>query len=163
MNIIVAVYSDWGIGCSGTQPIVLPEDRAYFKRITNGATVITGRRTFEDFNTPLPNRKNIILTQNRDFKVDCAVVLHSLDALWPEIAGDDSVFVIGGESVYGALLPFCVTAHITKIDLAPESDTFFPNLDTLPNWHLDDAGETHMSGDIKYSFNIYKNSAVEVF
>jgi len=163
MNIIVAVYSDWGIGCSGTQQIVLPEDRAYFKKITDGGTVIAGRRTFEDFRSPLPNRKNIILTRDRDFKVDGAITVSSVAELWPVIAHDDpsKVFVIGGESIYKLLLPFCISAHITKIDLAPHSDTFFPNLDTLPNWSLEDSGNTQVSGDVKYSFNIYKNNAVE--
>ena len=156
MDIIVAVYSDWGIGCSGTQPIVIAEDRQYFKEKTNGAIVISGRRTFEDFGKPLPNRKNIILTSDRDYKINGAVVVHSVEELMAEIAdAPEQVFVIGGESIYRTLLPMCSHAYVTKIELAPESDTFFPNLDELPDWSLDSAGEVRESDGVRYSFCEY--------
>jgi len=163
MNAIVAVYSDWGIGCSGTQPIVLPEDRAYFKETTNGGAVITGRRTFLDFGHPLPNRKNIILTSNRNFAVPGAFIVHDLDGLWHELAHDDpeKTFVIGGESIYRQLLPYCTRAYVTKIDLAPQSDSFFANLDSLSNWKLDECGDTCTSGDVRYSISTYKNNSPE--
>ena len=163
MNIIVAVFSDWGIGCSGTQQIVLQEDRQYFKEVTNGGVVIYGRRTFEDFNKPLPNRRNIILTGDRNFSVDGATIVHSPAEVFAEIAGEDQnkVFIIGGESVYRMFLPACKFAYVTTIYAAPESDTFLPNLDELRNWTLANRGEVHESGGIKYSFDLYQNNAVE--
>ena len=158
MNIIVAVYSDWGIGCSGTQPIVLPEDRKFFKETTDGGTVIVGRRTFEDFGgKPLPNRRNIIITNDRNFKADGAVVVHSAIEALSEVKREDpnKVFVIGGQSIYTMLMPACKCAYVTKIELAPQSDTFFPDLDNKPGWQLFERSETFESNGVKYSFWTY--------
>ena len=65
MELIVAVYADWGIGCSGTQPIALSADRKFFRETTKGCMVIAGRRTVEDFpgRKPLPGRENVLLTR----------------------------------------------------------------------------------------------------
>ncbi|MCL2409909.1 MAG: dihydrofolate reductase [Oscillospiraceae bacterium] len=162
MNIIVAVYRDWGIGYGGTQPVVLAEDRQYFKQMTNGGTVIAGRRTYEDFSPqPLPNRRNIIISQNRDYKAEGAVVVHSVDELRREISGAENVFVVGGGSIYKLLLPYCNRAYVTKLDAKPESDTFFENLDKHPAWTLESPGETLESGGMLYSFNTYTNNSPE--
>ena len=164
MNIIVAVYSDWGIGCSGTQQIVLPEDRQFFRQMTDGGVIIAGRRTFEDFKKPLPNRRNIIITQNREYKVPGAAVVHTIDELRSELHGvqnKSKVFVIGGESVYRLLLPFCGYAYVTKLDAAPRSDTFFPDLDLHPDWSLDHCGEALESGGVRYRICGYINNAAE--
>lgn len=171
MNIIVAVNSDWGIGLNGTQSIVISEDRRRFKALTDGGTVITGRRTFDDFFGLLPNRKNIILTRDKQYKVDGAVVKHSIDDVLAEIDADSSekVFILGGESVYKAFLPLCGFAYVTKIDAAPPSDTFFPNLDELREWAIIEQGQinehriyTKEQADIvHYSFILYKNSSIK--
>ena len=138
MNAIVAVTGDWGIGCNGTQSVVIPEDRRRFKTLTEGCVVIAGRKTFEDFGRPLPNRKNIILTRDPNYRVDGAVIKHSADDVLEEISGEprDKIFIIGGEEIYRLFLPMCSCAYITKIDAVPPSDTFFPNLDELPEWEL---------------------------
>ena len=162
MNIVAAVNSDWGIGYNNTQAIVIPEDRRNFQKITNGGILIAGRKTFEDFGRPLPDRKNIILTHDRKFKADNVVVAHSIDEALAMIADEDSnrVFVIGGGIIYKLFLPMCSVAYVTKIDAAPPSDTYFPNLDKLPGWVLESSGETNESKDIRYSFHKYKNNAV---
>ena len=179
MNIIVAVYNDWGIGYNGTQTIVIPEDRRHFKEITYGGVVIAGRKTFEDIRAPLPGRKNIILTRDRHFKIPGAVIAHSIDETLALIADEDPdrVFVIGGGSVYKMFLPLCAYAFVTKIGASPLSDTFFPDLDALPEWrpessetgtrdHL--AASRRLSGEgneygfdagtgVRYSFCLYRN------
>ena len=170
MNIIAAVNRDWGIGYNGTQSIVIPGDRRRFKELTSGGTVISGRKTFEDFGTPLPDRKNIILTQNREYSVDRAVIAHSIGDVFEEIACEppDKVFVIGGESVYRLFLPMSSFAYVTKIDAAPPSDTFFPNLDELPEWEIIEqkkpceyAVSTNVHHDtVRYSFVLYRNNSV---
>ena len=162
MNIIVAVNSDWGIGNDNTQSIVINEDRQYFKQVTNGGTVIVGRTTYEDFGAPLPNRKNIVLTRDREFIADGAAIAHSIDEVLALIADEDpgKVFVIGGGSIYEMFLPLCSAAYITKIRAAPLSNVFFPNLDELPNWVLESIGDELESGGVKYSFDIYINKAV---
>ena len=168
MNIIVAVNSDWGIGLGGTQTIVIPEDRRRFKTLTDGCTIISGRKTFEDFRKPLPNRKNIILTRDRDYRVDGAVIKHSVDDILSEISGDhaEKVFVIGGGSVYRLFLPLCALAYVTKIEAAPPSDTFFPNLDESLSWSVDliePSSDCHLSINastttpVRYSYVLYRN------
>ena len=163
MNAIVAANADWGIGCGGTQSIVIPEDRQHFKNITNGGVVIAGRKTFEDFGRPLPNRRNIVLTRSESFSAQGIIAVRSLPQLMAAIDGDDpaGVFVIGGESIYRALLPMCEYAYVTKIDAAPPSDTFFPNLDEMPEWEIAEQGPLHAfemkEKTVYYSFIIYKN------
>ena len=162
MNLIVAVNSDWGIGYNNTQSIIIPEDRHNFHRLTKGGIVIAGRKTFEDFGRPLPNRKNIILTHDRKFKVSGALAAHSLDEALAIVADEDTekVFVIGGGSVYEQFLKMCTFAHITKIESAPRSDTYFPNIDESADWSLESNGGPRVSGGIRYSFSRYKNSSV---
>ena len=159
MNVIAAVNIDWGIGFEGAQSIVIPEDRRHFRELTVGGVIIAGRKTFEDLGKPLPNRKNIILTRDRSFLVDGAVTAHSVDEVLAEIADDDpgKVFVIGGGEVYRLLLHRCTVAYITRIEAAPQSDTFFPNLDAAHGWHLEHRGEANESNGVKYSFCLYRN------
>jgi len=160
MKIIVAVYSDWGIGSGGNQTIVLPEDRRFFSNLTAGGVVIAGRKTFDEICKPLPDRKNIILTRDRGYTAAGAVTVHSFGEALNEIAVDDpdKIFVIGGGEIYRLFLPMCSYAYVTKIDTAPLSDTFFPNLDVMQDWSLESRSEVQNSEcGIWYSFNIYKN------
>ena len=162
MNLIVAVDKNWGIGLGGTQTVVIPEDRRHFRDLTDGSTVIVGRRTLLDFpgSQPLPGRNNILLSRNADLKIDGASVAQSLDELFGMIENfpPDKVFVIGGDSVFKMLLPYCTYAYVTKIDTAPESDVFFPNLDEQDNWVLDQDGEFKEYNGIRYAFVRYKNT-----
>ena len=157
MNIVVAVNSDWGIGYNNTQSVVIPEDRRNFRKITEGGTIIAGKRTFDDFGRPLPNRKNIVLTRDRGFAAGGIDVAHSIEEVLARIAEDktDKVFIIGGGSIYKTFLPMCSHAYITKIEASPQSDTFFPNLDDSPDWTLETQGETQESGGVRYSFCRY--------
>ncbi len=160
MNLIVAVDNNWGIGLGGTQTVVIPEDRRHFRELTNGATVIVGRRTLLDFpgGNPLPGRHNIVMTRNADLKIDGAVVAASPDELFKLIEDlpPNKVFVIGGDSIFKMLLPYCTYAYVTKIDASPEADVHFPNLDALDGWVLDQTGEQKEYNGIKYTFVRYK-------
>lgn len=157
MEAIVAVYADWGIGAHGTQPVVLKADRAHFRAVTDGAAVIVGRRTLEDFpgGRPLKNRANIVVTR-QNISVEGAQVAHSVDEAL-SLAGEyPRCLVIGGASVYRDFFPYVDTVHITKLALTPESDSFFPNLDTLPNWTCAEAGPWQTEDGIRYCFCTYK-------
>ncbi len=157
MEAIVAVYADWGIGARGTQPVVLKADRAHFRAVTDGAAVIVGRRTLEDFpgGRPLKNRSNIVVTR-QNISVEGAQVAHSVDEAL-SLAGEyPRCLVIGGASVYRDFFPYVDTVHITKIDLTPESDSFFPNLDALPDWHCAETGPWQEEDGIRYCFCTYK-------
>jgi dihydrofolate reductase len=137
MELIAAVYDNWGIGAGGTQPIALSADRRFFRETTKGAAVIVGRRTVEDFpgQKPLPGRKNILLTRRGgDFPgfTVCQDVTQALEAA----ADAQRVMVIGGGSIYDQLLPYCTGAYITKVHTTIPCDTFLPNLDQDPAWEL---------------------------
>ena len=124
MEAIVAVYSDWGIGSNGTQPVVLKADRAHFRELTMGAAVIVGRRTLEDFpgGKPLKGRHNIVVSR-QSLEIEGAELVHSTQEALEAAARQQRCLVIGGESVYRQFMPWVDTVHITKIDLAPRSDS----------------------------------------
>ena len=145
MELIVAVYEDWGIGKDGTQPIALTADRKFFRETTRGAMVIVGRRTIEDFpgQKPLPGRVNVALTRGNP-ELPGFTVCHSPEEAAELAKTADRTMVIGGGSIYRQMLPFCDRAIITKVHVTPESDTYFPNLDADPDWYL---AETLQSGE----------------
>ena len=160
MEAIVAVYSDWGIGSGGTQPVVLKADRAHFRELTDGAAVIVGRKTLGDFpgGRPLKGRHNIVVTR-RDIEVAGAQVAHSTEEALTMAAEYERCLVIGGASVYRQFMPYLDTVHITKIDLALQSDSYFENLDSSPDWERIDEERWQSEGDIRYCFVTYKRRA----
>ena len=139
MNLIVAVDQNWAIGKDGDQLVYISEDLKRFRALTMGHPVILGRKTLATFpgGRPLKGRDNLILSTNPAFTVENAKVFPNVETLL-QAAPDDS-FVIGGESVYRALLPYCDTAYVTKIDHAFPADRYFPDLDADPAWALDES------------------------
>lgn len=157
MDIIVAVYEDWGIGKDGTQPIALSADRRFFRETTRGAAVIVGRKTLADFpgGKPLPGRTNMVITRSHA-EIPGVTVCHSPAEAAEKAKAFSKVFVIGGGSVYRQMLPYCDRAYVTRIGACPESDTWFPNLDADPNWIC---GEVLASGEeqgISYEMRLYE-------
>ena len=157
MELIVAVYDDWGIGCCGTQPVALSADRKFFRETTRGAMVIVGRRTIEDFpgKKPLPGRVNVALTRSAE-EIPGFTVCHSPEEAMELAKTAESCFVIGGGSIYQQLLPFCDTAYITKVHANPGSDTFFPNLDEDENWYPAQTLQSGEENGIAYEMLLYK-------
>ena len=157
MELIVAVYEDWGIGQNGTQPVALSADRKFFRETTRGAMVIVGRRTVEDFpgGNPLPGRVNVLLTRTKRAFPGFTVAASPEDALrLAETA--ERAMVIGGGSIYRQMLPFCDTAYVTKVHTRPESDTYFPNLDEDGEWHLAEILQSGEENGIAYEMCLYK-------
>ncbi len=119
-----------------------------------------GRKTLESFpqKQPLKNRVNIVLTTDKTYQVNGAIVVHSLEELLEKLAEykQEDIYVIGGESIYRLLLPYCKTAHVTKIDHAYEADTYFPNLDQLPEWQMTGISEEQTYFDLEYYFTRYE-------
>ena len=157
MELIVAVYDDWGIGAGGTQPVALSADRKFFRQTTKGACVIAGRKTLGDFpgGKPLPNRVNVVISRG-EVTMEGVIVCHSPEEAAEATRQYPRVMVIGGGSIYRQMLPFCDTAYITKVHACPESDTFFPNLDEDPQWEL---AQELLSGEedgIRYEMCLYK-------
>ena len=157
MEAIVAVFSDWGIGCEGTQQVVLKADRAHFRALTADAAVIVGRRTLADFpgGRPLKGRHNIVLTR-QDSVIEGAETAHSAEEAVALAAKYPRALVIGGASVYRALLPWVELVHVTEIALAPASDSFFENLAASPDWRVREAGPWQEENGLRYRFLSYE-------
>lgn len=155
MNLIVAVYDDWGIGVEGTQPVALSADRKFFRTITKGHAVIVGRKTMLDFPgcQPLPGRDNYLLTRSQE-DFSGFIPVHSPEEA-AEKAGSEA-FVIGGGSVYRKMLPLCDTAFVTKVHTTVNADTFFPNLDEHPDWALAEVLRSGEENGIDYEMCLYK-------
>ena len=156
MNLIVAVDQNWAIGKGGDQLCYLKEDLKRFKELTTGHPVILGRKTLATFpgGRPLKNRDNLILSRDPDFSVEGGTVFPDLESLLSAAPADS--FVIGGGSVYKALLPYCDTAYVTKIDHAfPDADTFFPDLDADPAWQAVRAEEPLEQDGLVYRYVTY--------
>lgn len=157
MELIVAVYDDWGIGREGTQPVALAADRKFFRQTTRGAMVIAGRRTIEDFpnQQPLPGRVNVALTRSTR-PIPGFTLCHSPEEALTLAAEAERAFVIGGGSVYRQLLPHCTRAYVTKVHCNPGSDTFFPNLDQDPQWVLEEVLQSGQEQGIAYEMCRYE-------
>lgn len=160
MNIIVAVDERWAIGNKGKLLVSIPNDQKHFREETTGKVVVLGRKTLATFpqGMPLKNRTNIILTKDKKFTMKDAIVVHSVEELMEQLKAYDSedVYIIGGESVYRQMLPYCDVAHVTKIDHKYEADTFFPNLDADPEWEITADSDEQTYFDIAYTFYKYE-------
>ena len=156
MNLIVAVDRNWAIGKGGDQLVYLSTDLKRFKELTTGHPVILGRKTLATFpgGRPLKNRRNLILSATPGYTVEGAEVYADVDALLANAPED--AFVIGGESVYRALLDRCDTAYITKLDAEYSADRWFPDLDTLPEWHVAEESEPLEEKGITFRYVTYK-------
>ncbi len=159
MELIVAVYDDWGIGRDGTQPIALSADRKFFRETTRGALVIAGRKTVADFpgQKPLPGRVNVVLTRGNP-NLPGFTVCHSPEEALELAKRAERAMVIGGGTVYRQLLPLCDTAYVTKVHVTPESDTFFPNLDEMTEWKLADILQSGEENGIQYEMCLYQKT-----
>lgn len=162
MNIIVAADENWAIGHNNELLIRIPADMKMFRQETTGKVVVLGRKTLETFpgGQPLKNRTNIILSSKRDYRVKDAVVVHSIEELLEELKqyAQEDIYIIGGETVYRQMLPYCNTAHVTKIDRAYEADTFFPNLDEDKAWKITAESDEQSYFDTTYHFVKYERT-----
>ncbi len=160
MNLIVAVDKNWAIGYKGKLLISIPEDMKFFRETTTGHTVVMGKNTLLSFpnSKPLKNRNNIVIALEKDFTVEGATTVYSIEEALEEIKKYDSddVYVIGGGSIYKQLLPYCDKAYITYIDHSYSADTFFPNLDEDDEWEITSESEEQTYFDIEYFFRTYE-------
>lgn len=160
MNAIVAVDNNWAIGSKNNLLVRIPADHKNFRQETTGKVVVLGRKTLETFpqGMPLPNRINIILSTNPEYKVKDAVVVHSKEELDTELKKypTEDVYIIGGESVYRMMLPECSVVHVTKIDHDYEADAYFPNLDKDDAWEITAESEEQTYFDLPYYFVKYE-------
>lgn len=132
--LIAAVARNGVIGRDNALIWRLRDDMRHFKNLTTGHAVIMGRKTWDSLGRPLPNRRNIVVTRQRNFGAPGAEVVHSLEEALSRCAGDTLTFVIGGGQIYTEALPLAHLLHITEVDCAPEGDARFPAIDPA-QWH----------------------------
>lgn len=133
LNLIFARARNGVIGRDNTLPWHLPEDLAHFKQTTLGQPVIMGRKTWESLPPkfrPLPGRTNIVVTRQRHWQADGALVAHSLAQAVQLCPSDTPAWVIGGAEVYAQALPLATTAVVTEIEADFEGDAFAPHFDS---------------------------------
>ena len=159
MNIIVAVDKNWAIGFKNKLLNSIPEDMKFFRETTTGKVVVMGRKTLESFpnKRPLKNRTNIVITRQKDYQVDGAVVLHSVEEALDYLKQfkSEDIYVIGGASIYEQMLPYCDVAHVTVMDYAYQADTWFPNLDKMEEFVVAADSEEKTYFDLEYCFKMY--------
>ena len=129
LALVVAMNQDRVIGVDGGLPWHFSEDLRYFRRVTTGHCIIMGRKTWESIGRPLPKRTNIVLTRDRSFVAEGALVVHSLEEALVYAQDDDCPMIIGGSSIYELALPLATTIFLTHVDCEVNGDVWFPALD----------------------------------
>jgi dihydrofolate reductase len=113
----------------------LPNDFKRFKEITSGHHIIMGRKTFESFPKPLPNRTHIIITRQKEYLVENCIVVHSLEDAIAIAPQNEEVFIIGGAQIYEQSIPLADKIDLTRVHTSLDADAFFPEFDTS-EWNL---------------------------
>ena len=154
MEAIVCISENWGIGLDGQLLFHLSADMKRFRTLTLGKAVLLGSRTLATFpeGKPLPDRRCIVFTRSTDH-IEGAQTAHTVNEAL-ELAGSDAI-VIGGASIYTLLLPYCERVRVTKVFASPKADSFFPNLDTHPDWRKDTESEVMEENGLKFQFIDY--------
>lgn len=159
MKAIVAVDLNWGIGYKGNLLKPIAPDLKRFKELTINKVVVMGRETFESLpkKEPLKNRVNIVLSKSGLINDERVVVCECLDQLFNELLkyDTDDVFIIGGESVYKQLLPYCTEVYVTKIQNTYTADRYFVNLDESDSWRLMDESDLQTHDGVEFYYTKY--------
>jgi dihydrofolate reductase len=152
--IVAAVAKNGVIGSKNDLPWYLPEDLKRFKQLTTGKTVVMGRKTFESImnrlKKPLPNRDNVVITRNMEYKVPEGVFVHGDLKTALREHGSADIFIIGGGEIFNQSINLADTLYITHVDKDVEGDVFFPQIDSK-KWRLE-SNEQHEG----YGFAMYK-------
>lgn len=142
------------IGLNNTLPWHLPEDLKHFRALTTGHHIIMGRKTYESLGRLLPDRTTVIVTRNKDYQVDGALIAHSLDVAIALCKNDDEVFVIGGAELYQVGIQLANKLYITELELEVAGDAYFPVYD-IAEWQ-ESSREAHTSAQgLQFSYITY--------
>lgn len=135
ITMIAATDGNLGLGKDNELVWHLPDDFKRFKRLTSGHNIIMGRKTFESFPEPLPNRTHIILTNSKDYKTSKGIVVHDIKTALATAAGDPNPFIIGGGEIYKLAMPYADKLELTRIHEVFDVDTYFPEINKS-KWKL---------------------------
>lgn len=151
LAIIVAMSENNAIGFQNQLLWKLPADLKFFKSLTTGNPIIMGRKTYESIGKALPNRTNIIITQQKDYIAQDCIIVNSIEEALNYVQKSDKAFIIGGEQIYKQTIESVSTLYITKVHHTFEqADAFFPKID-FSKWKLE--SENHLVADEKNIFN----------
>jgi dihydrofolate reductase len=128
LTILVAVSANNAIGKNNQLLWHLPADLKHFKNLTTGHPIVMGRKTYDSIGKPLPNRRNIVVTRQKDLAIEGVEVVNDIDAALSRCADENEVFIIGGAEVYRMALPFVTKIYLTTVHKSYEADVFFPEL-----------------------------------
>ena len=157
MKIILAVDQNWGIGRDNEMLFHLKKDLGHFRNLTMGNIVIMGRNTYESIGKALDGRENLVLTRNKDYKLDDALVFHSLNDILAYVKEKDKeIFVIGGRQIVDLFLPYCEEAIITKIFDQKDADTYLHNFDLDNEFEIKTESEIFDENGIKFKYVNYR-------
>lgn len=164
MKLIAAVDQNWGIGWNNQLLVNIPSDKRYFKSLTEHQVVVMGRKTYESLpgKRALENRINIVLTKDTEFQEKGFLVVHSVEELLGLLKcyEEKEIYVIGGQTVYEQLAPYCEEAFITKIEYSYQADRYCLNLDKTDGWELAGISEEETYYDLEYYFCRYQNNKI---
>lgn len=163
ISLIAAMSENRVIGRDGKLPWHMPADLQYFKNLTSGHVVIMGRKTFESFGHPLPERTNVVVTRRRDYKPEGVQIVHDLDAALELGKTDAEVFILGGQDIFQQMMPKVDRIYLTVIHTMIDGDTFFPEFDQS-NWNLahEDVHDADEHNRFGYSFRRYERKSQPV-
>lgn len=154
---IVAASENDVIGVDGDLPWRLSSDLKRFKKLTMGHHIIMGRKTFESIGRLLPGRTTVIVTRQKDYQVQGAIVVHSIESALEASAGDDSPFVTGGAEIYRLALPLVDEIQLTRVHAQTQGDTFLPEIDWSEwepiSW---ERFEPDAKNEVAYSFEVHR-------
>lgn len=159
LSIIVAMARNRTIGIDNTLPWRIPEDLKHFKRLTMGHHIIMGRKTFESIGRPLPGRITVVVSRDRNLRIEGCSVAHSLSEAIASCASDTQIFVVGGADIYAQALDLADTLLITEIQQEIAGDAWFPEFDRS-EW-LEDSREIHyqeIPEPLEYHFVTYRRN-----
>lgn len=158
VSMIVTVDNNWAISKEHKPLITIPEDVKFVRDTTYGQIIIAGRHTFEHTfsGKVLPNRTMIIVSKDESYKVKGAVIVHSTPEAYSAAKSmNRDIYVLGGKGIYADFLKYCDEIHVTAVDYSYTADSYFPNLDKLPEWVMVDESEEQTHFDVVYYFRRY--------
>lgn len=135
VTMIAAAAENNALGKEGDLVWHLPDDFKRFKKLTTGHHIIMGRKTFESFPKPLPNRTHVVVTRQKDYKSEACIVVHNIEDALAISSDDEETFVIGGGEIYKLALPYTDKIELTRVHQKFEADAFFPEVD-WSQWKL---------------------------
>lgn len=155
ISLIVAMASNRAIGLDGQMPWHLSADLKHFKQITMGAPIVMGRKTFAAIGRPLPGRRNLVISRNPDYQATGCEVFADINSVLQACSDVAEVFIIGGATLYQALLPHADYLYLTEIHQAFEADTLFPDFDRQA-WQELERKDINDDASVDFSYSFLK-------